>query len=150
MSYSRPAPKLEDLYSQLARLPHLGVEPGDIFRVPSRHLNFRSTRPNRFAVIVALVTESGAKHPSSAHMIVGSTKPDFISDVPSVRIEAGEGDMAEPTYFACDEASTVLLEVLRDRSECRYVGRLSETRLEELIIAVRLGQTRGYITPWIV
>ena len=66
------------------------------------------------------------------------------------RVEAGEGQLAEATYFACDEASTVELAVLRNPSECRYVGRLSQTRVEELLDAVRLGQTLGYITPWIV
>jgi hypothetical protein len=139
---SRPGPP-ENAFAKLASLPHIGIAIGDIFRVPSEYLKFHSKSANRFGVVVALETKPGDQHPRVAHLIVGSTKPDNDPTVLCVEVMAGEGDLAEDTIFACDESSEVALAVLRDQDICRYVGRLSSTRVQQLHLAIRESLTLG-------
>jgi hypothetical protein len=139
-----PSP-LENAFASLAALPHLGVLPGDIFRVPTAHLSFRSDRETRFCVVAALEAKPGEKDPSTAHLIVGSKRPDVIPAVKCVRVEAREGGLILPTYFACDEASEVPLIVLRDTTICRYLDRLGEQRVAELHEAIRQSPYLGYL-----
>jgi len=149
MHISRPRPTLEDIYSQLAAMPHLGVEAGDIFHIPSEHLNFRSDRPFRYCAVVALEAAPGDKHPTRAHLIVGSTRPDFDTSVPCVEVAAGSGGLAEITFFACDEASDVPLHILRDRSQCQYLDRLDRDQVRQLHDAIRKSPTLGHLVKWL-
>ena len=124
--------------SELAKLRRvsLGVEPGDVFRVPSCHLNWSSTSAYRFCVVAALEQLRGDDNPSIAHLVVGSKRPDIDPTVPLVKVEAGEADLDLATYFAFDMSSAVSLTILRDRSECAYKGRLDRRRVDEMRDAI--------------
>jgi hypothetical protein len=140
---------LENAFAKLAALPYIGVAAGDVFRVPSGYLSFKSDRPFRFCVVVALQTLPDDQNPSIAHVIVGSTRPDVVPGVRCVRVEVGEGGLALPTYFACDEESQLPLAILRDNTICRYLDRLSQQRVAELHEAIRqspyLGPLKGQL-----
>jgi hypothetical protein len=115
-----------------AALPDLSVVEGQIWRIPSKELRFRSNREFRWCVVVRIERHSDGT-PIQVHLVVGSTRPDD-GPVPELLVEAGEGDLRSDTFFAFGQSSPISLEVLLATGELK--GVLAERRLAELDEAI--------------
>lgn len=133
----------EEALQQLLQ-PHIGVAVGQIWVIPSQHLNWTSNSAYRWCALLALEDGAGGPPPIRAHFVVGSTKREFDRSVPVVEIPAGEGGLQELTLFAFKMSTPMPLGLLR--AEGDYKGTLSMARIEAMLAAIRTSPRSSMIT----
>jgi hypothetical protein len=124
--------------------PHVGVGIGQIWVIPTEHLNWKSTSPARWCVLLALEDGATGPPPVRGHFVVGSTKPEFDRLVQVVDVPAGEGGLEERTLFAFKASSAVPLGLLRMEGD--FKGTLSSEWIDIMFAAIKASPQSTLIT----
>jgi len=128
----------EEALQKLRQLDVL-VTIGDIWGIPEPELNYRSGKPYRFAVVVAVELDPETTKPVLAHLVVGSTRPERYPSIPEVVIPAGNAGLREDTYFSFRESSPLAVRRLKEVG--RFIGRLSVELLPRIDRAIASTKT---------
>lgn len=132
-----------DALAQLRAFAAQLCEVGDIYWLPSVHVQWFPSGKDRFVLVAGIEVVAGGG-PQIAHLTAGSTGAS--SSPASVKVSAGQAGLTRDTYFKFFASGTLGVDVLH--RDGRWVGRLPATVRSSVEAAVKSSRLVALKKVW--